>query len=133
MAFLKLCRILLQNIILLIHDKKSLSNTGLFNSYQLWWKCFLKFKKENSEKRKRNKCEEKSSKLNSNSRNETIAIWVNLILSVFKVVMIKKYIYMDETQSWPTRNFKLSKVNQIQTIKPNICNKDCEKVTRLLF
>lgn len=36
---------------------------------------------------------------------------------------------MDQTQSWLTRNFKLSKVNQ--TIKPNICDKDCEKVTRL--
>ena len=97
-------------------------------------KVLFKIRKENSEKRKRNKCEEKSSKPNSNSRNETIAIWVNLILSVFQVVMIKNiYIYMDETQSWPTRNFKLSKVNQIQTIKPNICDKDCEKVTRLLF
>ena len=45
--------------------------------------------------------------------------------------MIKKQ-KMDETQSWPPRNFKLSKVNQTQTIKPNICDKDCEKVTRLL-
>lgn len=45
--------------------------------------------------------------------------------------MIKKQ-KMDETQSWPPRNFKLSKVNQTQTIKPHICDKDCEKVTRLL-
>lgn len=41
----------------------------------------------------------------------------------------KKKKKMDQTQSWLTRNFKLSKVNQ--TIKPNICDKDCEKVTRL--
>lgn len=93
-------------------------------------KVLFKIQKENCAKRKRNKYEEKSSKLNSNSRDENIAIWVNLILSVFQVLMIKKQ-KMDETQSWPPRNFKLSKVNQTQTIKPHICDKDCEKVTRL--
>ena len=53
-------------------------------------KVLFKIQKEDSEKRKRNKCEEKSSKLNSNSRDENIAIWVNLILAVFQVLMIKK-------------------------------------------
>ena len=53
-------------------------------------KVLFKIQKENSEKRKRNKCEEKSSKLKSNSRDENIAIWGNLILSVFQVLMIKK-------------------------------------------
>jgi len=37
-------------------------------------KVLFKIQKENSEKRKRNKCEEKSSKLKSNSRDENIAI-----------------------------------------------------------
>ena len=53
-------------------------------------KVLFKIQKENSEERKRNKCEEKSSKLKSNSRDENIAIWGNLILSVFQVLMIKK-------------------------------------------
>ena len=53
-------------------------------------KVLFKIQKEDSEKRKRNKCEEKSSKLNSNSRDENIAIWVNLILAVFQALMIKK-------------------------------------------